>query len=515
MSDDDVDVLVVGAGVAGLSVAAGLAATRRVMIVDKGDGSTRWAQGGIAGAVAADDDPRDHAADTAAAGAGLCADRPLAVLVEEGPLRLAELIAAGARFDREAGGALATTLEGGHHRRRVVHAGGDATGAEVARVLTAATRGLTRMGDATVVELTRGPGRCGPQVTGALVRQGDRLVRITARAVVLATGGIGHAYPASTNPAAVTGDGLALALQAGATLTDIEFVQFHPTVLHTGGRLGQLPLVSEALRGEGAVLRDAAGVAFMAGRHPLADLAARDVVAREIHAVLQRDGVDHVHLDATALGSELLRHRFPTVLAACAAVGVDATREPIPVAPAQHFLCGGVATDRWGATDVPGLYAVGEVAATGVHGANRLASNSLLEGLVFGRRVAARLTLELPGAARGTLPAAPIARVVPRSADVAREVLGRYAGVRRSGAGLAAGLTELAALERADGLPAPTEWTVAGAVLAAAAARTESRGCHYRDDHPLRSEWWRRSVHVHRAETGLPAVVVDDVASAA
>src|SRR5664280_2468377 len=241
MSDDDVDVLVVGAGVAGLSVAAGLAATRRVMIVDKGDGSTRWAQGGIAGAVAAEDDPLDHAADTAAAGA------------------------------------------------------------EVARVLTAATRGLTRMGDATVVELTRGPGRCGPQVTGALVRQGDRLVPITARAVVLATGGIGHAYPASTNPAAVTGDGLALALQAGATLTDIEFVQFHPTVLHTGGRLGQLPLVSEALRGEGAVLRDAAGVAFMAGRHPLADLAARDVVAREIHAVLQRDGVDHVHLDATAL----------------------------------------------------------------------------------------------------------------------------------------------------------------------------------------------------------------------
>jgi len=244
MSDHDVDVLVVGAGVAGLSVAAGLAATRRVMIVDKGDGSTRWAQGGIAGAVAAEDDPLDHAADTAAAGAGLCADRPLAVLVEEGPLRLAELIAAGARFDREAGGALATTLEGGHHRRRVVHAGGDATGAEVARVLTAATRGLTRMGDATVVELTRGPGRCGPQVTGALVRQGDRLERITARAVVLATGGIGHAYPASTNPAAVTGDGLALALQAGATLTDIEFVQFHPTVLHTGGRLGQLPLVS-------------------------------------------------------------------------------------------------------------------------------------------------------------------------------------------------------------------------------------------------------------------------------
>src|SRR5450759_171021 len=358
MSDEDVDVLVVGAGVAGLSVAAGLAATRRVMIVDKGDGSTRWAQGGIAGAVAAEDDPLDHAADTAAAGAGLCADRPLAVLVEEGPLRLAELIAAGARFDREAGGALATTLEGGHHRRRVVHAGGDATGAEVARVLTAATRGLTRMGDATVVELTRGPGRCGPQVTGALVRQGDRLVRITARAVVLATGGIGHAYPASTNPATVTGDGLALALQAGATLTDIEFVQFHPTVLHTGGRLGQLPLVSEALRGEGAVLRDAAGVAFMAGRHPLADLAARDVVAREIHAVLQRDGVDHVHLDATALGSELLRHRFPTVLAACAAVGVDATREPIPVAPAQHFLCGGErptspACTPWGRSPPP------------------------------------------------------------------------------------------------------------------------------------------------------------------
>ncbi|MBE7189205.1 FAD-binding protein, partial [Jatrophihabitans endophyticus] len=323
--------------------------------------------------------------------------------------------------------------------------------------------------------------------------------------VVLATGGLGHAYPATTNPPGVAGEGLALALLAGASLADVEFVQFHPTVLHTGAPGGQLPLVTEALRGAGARLLDHRDRAFMTGRHPLADLAPRDVVARQVHAEMVAAGRDHVWLDARGVPD--VESRFPTVFAAAGGIGVDPRRDLLPVAPAEHFLCGGIVTDRWGATDVPGLYAVGEVADTGVHGANRLASNSLLEGLTFGRRVAARLVLDLPARPPAEVPvrsAAP-ATATPAS-GVARETLGRYAGVVRDADGLRDGLARL------DRVRSPESgWLVARAVLAAAAERRETRGCHTRSDHPHRLDWWQRRVTVRLDGDGVPTAHVDEV----
>jgi L-aspartate oxidase len=486
----ELDVLVVGAGVAGLSTALGLAATRSVVVLSAGDGSTPWAQGGIATAFG-DDDPADHAADTHVAGAGICDEDAVRVLVEEGPARVAELIASGAVLDRAASGELSRTIEGGHGRPRVVHAGGDATGAEVHRSLLAAVRAAgVQVVDARITGLLVDDAG---QVVGAQTASGE----FRARAVVLATGGIGNAYRASTNPVAVRGEGIALALRAGASLVDMEFVQFHPTVLHTGAGDGQLPLVTEAVRGEGAHLLDVHGRRIMAGRHPLEDLAPRDIVAREIDAAMQRDGSSYVWLDATAIDADTLRRRFPTVLASCAAIGVDPARDRIPVAPAEHFLCGGIRTDRRGATGVPGLYAVGEAAATGVHGANRLASNSLLEGLVFGRRLAGELTLALP-AAGGT------PHCVPLGTDTepqrVRSVLSTYAGIRRDADGLATAHAALA--ELGDGPLA----TVARSIVLGASARTESRGCHWRSDFPASSAAWLRPVLVRLGVDGRPSV---------
>jgi len=488
------DVVVVGAGVAGLSAALGLAATRDVLVLEAGDGSTRWAQGGIATAFGADT-PAAHGEDTLVAGAYAGDVDAVRVLVEEGPGRVAELIAAGACFDRDADGALAHTYEGGHHYPRVIHAGGDATGAEVARTLRAAVLAAgVEIRPSAVTGLTRTDGR----VTGVVTPGGP----IPARAVVLATGGIGNAYLASTNPPAVRGDGIALALHAGATLVDMEFVQFHPTALFTGATEGQLPLVTEAVRGAGAVLRDGAGSAFMADKHPLADLAPRDVVAREIDAVMTRDGVDHVWLDAREIDTETFARRFPTVLASCAVLGVDPASQLIPVAPAEHFLCGGVRTDARGATDVPGLYAVGEVAATGVHGANRLASNSLLEGLVFGRRLAAALSLSLDATSSTGAGVAASEQVVEIGVDddpdKIRAVLSRYAGIRRDGAALASAAAQLDAL--GDGPRA----TVARAVVVAASARAESRGCHFRTDHPEAVTSGRAPVYIRLGTDGRP-----------
>ncbi|TML30946.1 MAG: L-aspartate oxidase, partial [Actinobacteria bacterium] len=399
------DVVVVGSGVAGLTAALHLReAGLHVTVVTKvniDDGSTRWAQGGIAAVLDPLDSPGAHAEDTLVAGVGLGDPAAVEVLVTEGPARVRELIRWGAQFDRYADGTLMLTREGGHHANRIVHAGGDATGAEVQRALHASVRRdpwIRLVEHALVLDLLRDPtGRaCG--VTLHVLGEGteDGVGAILARAVVLATGGMGQVFAATTNPVVSTGDGVALALRAGAEVTDIEFVQFHPTALYLGlgASIEQQPLVSEALRGEGAYLVDGDGKRFMVGQHELAELAPRDVVAKAIFRQLRASGTDHVYLDARHVPD--LVHRFPTITASCLAVGVDPTVELIPVAPAAHYASGGVRTDLAGRTSIPGLYACGEVACTGVHGANRLASNSLLEGLVFARRIAQDILRDLP-----------------------------------------------------------------------------------------------------------------------
>lgn len=509
---DDYDVVVVGSGVAGLTCALRLAGRRRVLLISAGalrSGSTPWAQGGISAAVGPDDSPRRHADDTRVAGAGMCDDQMLTVLTSAAPDVVARLVSTGVHFDAAADGRPALTREGGHHRDRVLHAGGDATGAEISRALVAAVGrlGVDVLEHTSVVDLVMSTDAAHPQVTGVMVSRGGLVTEmIPARAVVLATGGAGGVFRASTNPAEVAGDGLALALRAGAALVDIEFVQFHPTGLRVDG-IGQVPLISEALRGEGAVLRDRDGAPIMAGHHPLADLAPRDVVARRI------DEVGWVGLDATGF-AEVMPMRFPTAYRICRDHGIDPATDLIPVAPVQHFLCGGIRTDRDGATDVVGLYAVGECAGTGVHGANRLASNSLLEGLVFGARAADALSAELPERAAGTRCVTP-APTVPDSAVTAiRSTMSRYAAVRRSGAGLAAADAALRGLLRGTGdadasVAAANRWTVAAAIVAAATARRESRGCHWRADYPAALDAWRHRIVVRLDEAGLPVAEPD------
>ncbi|MFE2030375.1 L-aspartate oxidase, partial [Streptomyces hygroscopicus] len=406
----EADVVVVGSGVAGLTVALRCAAAgAKVTVVTKArldDGSTRWAQGGIAAALGEGDTPGQHLDDTLVAGAGLCDERAVRTLVTEGPGAVRRLIATGARFDAdEDTGEILLTREGGHHRSRIAHAGGDATGAEISRALVAAVRaaGIDTVENALVLDLLKdGSGRAAG-VTLHVMGEGrrDGVGAVRADAVALATGGMGQIFSATTNPAVSTGDGVALALRAGAEVSDLEFVQFHPTVLWLGPEAqGQQPLVSEAVRGEGAHLVDADGVRFMRGRHELAELAPRDIVAKAIMRRMRERGAEHMYLDARHFGAPMWERRFPTILAACRAHGIDPVTEPIPVAPAAHYASGGVRTDLRGRTTVPGLYACGEVACTGVHGANRLASNSLLEGLVFAERIAEDITEDITGGPR-------------------------------------------------------------------------------------------------------------------
>jgi L-aspartate oxidase len=400
------DVVVVGSGVAGLTAALHAARAGSVLLITKvlvDDGSTRWAQGGVAAAVGLDDSPEDHLQDTLEAGVGLCDVDAVRVLCQEGPARLHELIALGAAFDRDASGQLALTREGGHHRNRIVHAGGDATGAEVQRALVAAVRADPRIRlveHALVLDLLRTSDGRAAGITLHVLGEGteDGVGSVLARAVVLATGGMGQVYASTTNPAVSTGDGVALALRAGAAVADLEFVQFHPTALWLGsGATGQQPLISEAVRGEGAFLVDADGRRVISTEdHPLADLAPRDVVAKAIHRRMLTSDADHVFLDARHLGEDLLLQRFPTIVERCRDAGIDPVTDLVPVVPAAHYASGGVRTDLHGRTDLAGLYACGEVAYTGVHGANRLASNSLLEGLVFAGRIGVDLERSLP-----------------------------------------------------------------------------------------------------------------------
>jgi L-aspartate oxidase len=528
-----VDVLVVGSGIAGLALAVRLAAAGlRVDLVTKADlpeGSTRWAQGGIATADQPDDDPALHARDTLVAGAGLGDAAAVDVLVREGPSAVDELVAAGVRLDPVGGGdpAPARTLEGGHSRARIVHAGGDATGAEVVRALTAAVRREDRV---TVHEHTMlldlVPSSDGGVGGARLARLGRRsqlrdVGRVLARAVVLATGGWGQVFATTTNPDVATGDGLAAALRAGADVRDLEFVQFHPTVLHLpstprGRRAGRSAastmLLTEALRGEGAFVVDARGAHVLDGVHPLADLAPRDVVAAAMARAMAATDTDHLYLDARRLGADTLLSRFPTVVAACRGLGLDPATQVLPVAPAAHYACGGVVADMSGRTTLPGLFALGEVASTGVHGANRLASNSLLEGLVVARRLAALLAGGLPptapvpaddGAARGVLVDPGVRPGLARAAE-------RDAGVLRDPDAMSALLTRLRT-GRADPVAAPpgrAAWeatnlhTITVATVAAALARRESRGCHRRTDVDGPRDTWRRHLTVRSAGSG-------------
>ncbi|MGH3622749.1 MAG: L-aspartate oxidase, partial [Sciscionella sp.] len=447
----------------------------------------------------------------------LCAEDAVAAVIADGPRAVHRLRRLGAEFDRTADGFLARTTEGGHSAFRVVHSAGDATGAEIERALltAAVAESVPMLTGHTAVDVVH---TASGAVGGLLVLDTDGVAGVVrAPAVLLATGGIGQLYRATTNPAGATADGLALALHAGAVLADLEFVQFHPTVLFAGTASGTRPLVTEAVRGEGAVLVDAAGVRVMAGVHPLGDLAPRDVVSAAITRRLGETGDDHVYLDATGLGDERFRRRFPTVHAACVLAGIDPAVQPIPVAPAEHFSCGGVVSTVDGRTAVTGLYAAGEVARTGLHGANRLASNSLLEGLVVGTRVVGAVAMDrargLLGDIRTVEPAKlPAAAMTER--DRLQRAMSAHAGIGRDGSGLDSAVRELASFAIVRPL-----WTkvaaenaaltlVAESLLLAAAERTESRGCHVRTDWPDTDDiGWRRSLPVRLDVSGRPFVL--------
>ena len=496
-------VIIIGSGISGLFVALEARHLGPVLVLTKGsidDCNTRWAQGGIAAAVGPLDTPEQLLADTITAGAGLVDVDAARVLCTEGPARIRDLVDYGVAFD-SIEGEVALGREAAHGRARVLHAGGDRTGAVIETALAAAavTPSITILDHTIATRIV---------VEGGMARGGQALdlnsgqpIVYEAPAIVLATGGAGQMYSHTTNPDVTTGDGIALAFEAGAEIADIEFYQFHPTAFRSPG--SPPFLISEAVRGEGAVLRNAAGNAFMAGYHAQRDLAPRDVVARAIVAEMQASGSDHVVLDCTNLNNVDLAVRFPGIFAFCREHGVDMRREPIPIAPAAHYLMGGVRTDTWGRTTINGLYAVGEVACTGVHGANRLASNSLMETIVFGKR----LVEALPRPAMATPSTVDVIPIEDRGGPapghaLLQSLMWEHAGIERSGEGLAS------ALEAAQAWPAselqPTrasheqrEMAVLGRLmLEAARRRTESRGAHFRSDfpNPDAGHWLRHQV---------------------
>ena len=500
------DLIVIGSGVAGLTTAlTARSLGLSVLLVTKGyidEGSTKWAQGGIAAALGPGDSPEQHLKDTLVAGAGLCDVDAVKVLVSEGPEAVRKLIARGAVFDKSETGEIALTREGGHLRNRILHAGGDATGAEVSRALLSAVRNdkdITVIEHALALDLLKDKEQkvCG--VTLHVMGEGtvDGVGQALAGAVVIATGGLGQVYSQTTNPVVSTGDGVALALRAGAQVADVEFIQFHPTVLwRERSSAGQQPLISEAVRGEGAHLLNDKGMRFMVGLHPQAELAPRDIVAKEIFRQMKESNSPHVWLDATPIKDFALR--FPTIYSSCMENGIDPTRQLIPVAPASHYASGGVKVDLHGQTSIQGLYAVGETACTGAHGANRLASNSLLEGLVFGARIAEDIAekkykISTPSKNHETTLLLDASITIPLQLAMTQG-----AGVMRSEESLKETLGILFELsKRKSDAPAIASWEatnlylLALAIVRAALERQESRGSHWRSDHPHTSSDWQ------------------------
>ncbi len=522
MSDLTYDFIVVGSGIAGLYTALLAQEHGRVLVLTKAgleDCNTRYAQGGIAAAVDADDSPEQHFRDTLAAGAGLCDPQAVRVLTTEGPARIADLIERGVDFDTVQG-QVALTREAAHSTPRVLHARGDATGMEIELTLARLARfsrvDILQHHLATRILLQDGQA---VGLTLADLRQ-QRTREVRGRHVVLATGGAGRLFQYTTNPEVATGDGVALAYRAGAEVESLEFYQFHPTALYHPG--APPFLITEAARGEGAFLRNAEGERFMVGQHPAAELAPRDVVARAITREMRRTGRPNVWLDLTHLPAEKVLLRFPTIYRTCRELGVDITRAPIPVAPAAHYMIGGVRVDLWGRTNVPGLYACGEVACTGAHGANRLASNSLLEVLVFARRLVQAATgeaVEQGPAGEETIPAwfasGPPADVAEDSAAQAgvtaaglQQLMWEAVGIERDGAGLEQAVGRLAAWRRAvpqggserERLELQAMLLTAQLIAQAALLRQESRGAHYRTDFPEADPTWRRVIVLRAAD---------------
>jgi L-aspartate oxidase len=503
------DVIVIGSGVAGLTAALNLRAHNlSVLLVTKAkidEGSTKWAQGGIAAALGPGDSPDQHKKDTLIAGAGLCDESAVDVLVTEGPEAVRKLIAHGAVFDKSETGEIALTREGGHLRNRILHAGGDATGAEVSRALLAAVQrdnGIQIIENALAIDVLKSASGSVCGVTLHVIGAGtiDGVGRALARSVVIATGGLGQVYSQTTNPAVSTGDGVALALRAGAEIEDVEFIQFHPTVLwRDETESGQQPLISEAVRGEGAVLVNDKGERFMQGVHPQADLAPRDIVAKEIFKQMQERNTPHVWLDATKIKD--FKERFPTIFNSCIENGIDPTKQMIPVSPASHYASGGVRVDLNGLTSVKNLYACGETACTGAHGANRLASNSLLEGLVFGTRIAETIAKNIapqedPVESEGTIFLADPSIKMPLQL-----AMSQGAGVMRSEKSLLETLSILEQLgthtskaPRIESWEASNLYQLAIAIVQAALVRKESRGSHWRSDFPESSKDWLKHV---------------------
>jgi L-aspartate oxidase len=505
----ETDFIVIGSGIAGLRASIELAqhgAHVTVLTKDRTDESnTEYAQGGIAVALSEDDEVALHEEDTLNAGAGLCDENAVRLMVEDGPGLIQELIAWGTEFDRE-GGRLVFTQEAAHSRRRILHAHGDSTGKEIVRALIArarAERGIVFMAHAATESLLVEDGRaCGVRYLDPLVRA-PRSLR--ARAVILASGGAGQVFLHTTNPSVATGDGMAMAYAAGAELADMEFVQFHPTALN----LPEAPrfLLSEAMRGEGGVLRNADGKRFMPRYHERAELAPRDVVSRSIVAEMQRTATRTVYLDMTALDARYLRNRFPKIDETCLLYGLDITKDLLPVSPASHYCMGGVRTDMDGRATLRGLYAAGEVACTGVHGANRLASNSLLEGLVFGARAGRaaavdgeRAGVKFAGVAAPAVDSEEEASNVPVAGEVAlsvrkrvRRLMWERVGILRSRESVRRALAEFEQIARAPLSRASRNFlNVATLIARAALWREESRGAHHRTDYPARDdEHWR------------------------